>query len=152
MPKDAPVSPPRAETDRSADRVAALEETVEKLRARTEELRRERDQLLEENRALRQNVTHLRLLHDLEESIDDIEEKTGRLPAAPPPSDHLYTLLPSTFSFPVFFGIAESQGIDTDEARRCLLHFLAEELIVQEGSRLVKQEKPIEDATENVPG
>ena len=151
MPNDAPIFPSRMEPDRSVDRVVVLEETIDELRTRIDELKRERDQLLEENRDLRQKVTHLRLLHEPEEAIDDIEQKTTQLPAAPPPSDHLYTLLPPTFSFPVFFEIAESQGVDTDKARRCLLHFLAEDLIVQEGSPLVKQQKSSEDVIETAP-
>jgi regulator of replication initiation timing len=119
--------------------MASLEETVEELKAQNETLKAEREQLLEENRALRRELTQRRLLSDMEGTIDDIKDETGRLPAAPPPADDLFTLLPSSFAFPVFFQIAESRGLGTDEARRCLLHFLAEERVMQEGSRLVKK-------------
>lgn len=122
-----------------AEKVAALQETVEELQSRTEKLEAERDQLLEENRTLRREITQMRLLSDMEETIDTIEEETGNLPAAPPPAEDLYALLPPSFAFPVFFKIADSNGLDTAEARRCLLHFLAKDLVVQRGSRLVKQ-------------
>ncbi|HKL88451.1 MAG TPA: hypothetical protein VJ884_05560 [Salinibacter sp.] len=133
------ILPPRKERSPFAEKVAALRETVEKLQARTEKLEAERDRLLEENRSLRREMTQMRLLSDMEESIEAIEEETGRLPAAPPPAEDLYALLPPSFAFPVFFKIADSKGLDTAEARRCLLHFLAKDLVVQKGSRLVKQ-------------
>ena len=135
-----PVPPPREERGTSPENVAALRETIEELQSRNERLESERDQLLEENRALRREMTQMRLLSDMEESIDAIEEETGNLPAAPPPAEDLYALLPPSFAFPVFFKVADSNGLDTAEARRCLLHFLAKDRIVQKGSRLVKQQ------------
>jgi len=134
------VLPPRKERGPFAEKVAALRETVEELQTRTEKLEAERDRLLEENRSLRREMTQMRLLSDMEESIDAIEEETGHLPAAPPPAEDLYALLPPSFAFPVFFKVADSNGLDTAEARRCLLHFLAKDRIVQKGSRLVKQQ------------
>lgn len=138
MKKDEPIPPSRAEPDRTSGTVAAMEETIDELKARVEELEAERQALLTENRSLRQQLTQMRLLRDMEDTIDAIEEETNQPPAAPPPTDALYTLLPPSFAFPVFFQIAESAGLDSDETRRCLLHFLAEDRIVQEGSRLVK--------------
>jgi regulator of replication initiation timing len=134
-----PVPPPREERSPSPENVAALRETIEELQSRNERLEAERDQLLEENRALRREMTQMRLLSDMEESIDAIEEETGHLPAAPPPAEDLYALLPPSFAFPVFFEVADSNGLDTAEARRCLLHFLAKDRVVQQGSRLVKR-------------
>jgi regulator of replication initiation timing len=138
MKKDEPIPPTRTEPDRGTDAAVGHTETVENLRDRIEKLEAEREALLEENRALRRELTQLRLLSDMEKTIEEIEEETGRVPAAPPPAEDLYALLPSSFAFPVFFQIAESRGLDTAEARRCLLHFLAEDRVVREGSRLVK--------------
>jgi regulator of replication initiation timing len=149
--QNAVLLPSQTEHDRFIEKIAALKETVVELRARTSELKEEREQLLEENRALRHEITQLRLLQELEDSIDAIEDETGQLPAAPPSAEHLYTLLPPSFSFPVFFRIAESQGLETDEARRCLLHFLAKDLIAQEGSRLVKTQKAVGGGTNASP-
>ena len=138
MKTDEPIPPTRKNTDRGTDAAAGHMETIEKLRDRIEELETEREALLEENRTLRRELTQLRLLSDMEKTVEEIEEETGRVPAAPPPAEDLYALLPPSFAFPVFFRIAESKGLDTAEARRCLLHFLAEDRVVQEGSRLVK--------------
>ena len=146
LKQNGPIPPARATDDPPLQSVAALEKAVEELQNRNDDLKTERDRLREENRSLRKEVTHLRLLHELEDSIDAIEAETGGLPAAPPPAEHLYTLLPPSFSFPVFFEIADSRELGTDEARRCLLHFLAKDLIVQKGSRLVKTQKTIEEA------
>lgn len=139
MKKDEPISPTRVEQNRPSNAPSVSEKTIEDLEARIDELESEREALLEENRSLRRQVTQMRLLSDMEDTIDTIEEETGRRPAAPPPADDLYALLPPSFAFPVFFRIAESRGLDSDEARRCLLHFLGTDRIVQKGSRLVKQ-------------
>jgi hypothetical protein len=140
MKKDEPIPPTRSDQERATGRKAASEATVENLQARIEELEAEREQLLAENRSLRREITQMRLLSEMEDTIEAIEEETGRPPAAPPPADDLYALLPPSFAFPVFFRIAASEGLDSDATRRCLLHFLADDRIAQEGSRLVKQQ------------
>ena len=140
MQDDEPIPPSRAEPSRATGAATEREETIEALRARVDELEAEREQLLQENRSLRRELTQMRLLSEMEEAIETIEEETGQLPAAPPPAEDLYALLPPSFAFPVFFRIAESRGLGTDESRRCLLHFLAGDRIVQEGSRLVKKQ------------
>jgi len=139
MTTDEPIPPTRPGQNPPAGLRAELEETVEELRARVEELQAERETLLQENRSLRRELIQMRLLSDMEEAIEGIESETGHLPAAPPPADDLYALLPPSFAFPTFFRIAENRGLDSDETRRCLLHFLGNDRIVQEGSRLVKR-------------
>jgi predicted nuclease with TOPRIM domain len=131
----------RTEPLRFVEKISELQSTVEDLRSRNDELKAERDRLLEENRALRRQITHSRLLSGLEDTIDTIKAETGHLPAAPPPAEQLYYTLPPSFSFTEFFRIAENESLETDEARRCLLHFLAQDLVVQEGSRLVKDKE-----------
>jgi len=140
-----PARPPK---DWFRQRVAVLQETIKTLQARTEELKAERERLREENRALRRELTHSRLLQGIEEEIETVEAETGQPPAAPPPAEQLYHLLPSSFSFSEFFRIAESESLGSDEARRCLLHFLANDLVAQDGSRLVKTAKTVETAGE----
>lgn len=147
MKDDEPIPPSRAEPSRATGAATEREETIEALRARVDELEAEREQLLQENRSLRRELTQMRLLSEMEEAIEAIEEETGQLPAAPPPAEDLYALLPPSFAFPVFFRIAESRGLGTDESRRCLLHFLAGDQIVQKGSRLVKQRPADEGET-----
>lgn len=138
MEKNALISPMRSKPLRFAKKITALQKTVDDLQAKNEALKNERDRLLEENRALRQQITHFRLLDGFENAIDAIETDTGQPPAAPPSAEQLYHTLPPSFSFAEFFRIAQNESLGTDEARRCLLHFLAQNQVAQEGSRLVK--------------
>jgi hypothetical protein len=135
MKRDEPIPPTRTDADRTTRTATALAKTVEALRSRVGELEAERERLLEENRTLRREITQMRLLDDMKDALEEDPE-----PPAPPPADALYALLPSSFTFPVFFQLADSRGLDSEETRRCLLHFLAEDRIVQEGPRLVKQD------------
>jgi FtsZ-binding cell division protein ZapB len=146
MKKKTPIPPTRAEHDRLVEKVATLKATVDELRSRNETLEDEREDLLEENRMLRQKLTHTLLLDGFKDAIDSIETETGQLPAAPPPAERLYQTLPSSVSFAEFFRIADSTALDMDAARQCLLHFLAKDLLVQDGSRLVKQAETFQDA------
>jgi len=139
MKKNAPVPPSRAEHNRFLETIASLRETIDELQARNEALKRERQQLLEKNRSLRRELTQTRLLKELEDNIEAVATETEQLPSVPLPTEDLYHLLPSSFSFGEFFRIAESEDVETDDIRDCLLHFPAEGLITQEGSRLVKK-------------
>lgn len=151
MKKNAPIPSTRAEHDRLSEKVATLTETVDELRSRNEALAAEREDLLEENRRLRQKLTQTLLLDGFKDAIDSIEAETGQLPTAPAPAERLYQTLPSSFSFAEFFHIAENTALDMDEARQCLLHFLAQDLLVQDGSRLVKQQETFQSITEADP-
>jgi len=119
-------------------RIAELRERVRELRAETEDLEAKRDQLREENQSLRRDLTHFRLMDDLmglqETGTEDKE--TGRQQAR-----SLYQVLPPTCSFSTFFRTAEDEGLETEEARRCLRHFLSRGLLVQQGGQLAKQER-----------
>lgn len=139
MKTNAPIPPVQGEQNRLSRKIESLEQTVEKLRARNEKLEAERQELLEENWMLRRKMTLSLLIDGLETSIGVIKDETGAAPKAPPSAEQLYHTLPPSFSFSVFFQIAESENLDADEARRCLLHFFAEELVAQKGSRLVKE-------------
>lgn len=144
MKKNTSLPSPRVDHDRLVEKVATLKETIDELRDRTETLEDEREALLDENRVLRRKLTQILLLKEYEEAIDAIETETGQMPTAPPPAERLYQFLPSSFFFSEFFRMAGSTGVDMDEARQCLLHFLANDLIDQEGSRLVKKAETVQ--------
>lgn len=123
------------------DEIERLKGTIRELRACSEDLEAERQQLLRENRRLRREVTLSRLIEDLEASIESIDGMDNNEPEATPPAvDRLYEGLPDRFPFPSFFQIAEEMEIEASTARRCLLYFLSEDLLVQRGARLRKRE------------
>lgn len=124
------------------EEIERLKGTIQELRACSEDLEAERQQLLRENRRLRREVTLSRLIEDLEDSIESVDEIGHDEPdATPPPADRLYQELPDRFPFPNFFRIAEEAGLETKTARRCLVYFLAEDLLVQTGAQLEKPEQ-----------
>lgn len=117
-------------------RIANLQESVSALQAEAEDLKEERNQLRKENQALRRKLTHSRLIDDLLTTLNEEGPEEGR--EVPPTVRALYERLPACFSFPSFFDAAEDDGLDTDTARRCLQHFLNQQLLYQEGDQLTK--------------
>lgn len=120
------------------DRVTALRTRLRRLDARAEELEAERDRLQEENRTLRQRLTRARLADDVLRQAEAVANGDGAPAASSAPARRLYEALPDTGSFASFFRVAERQGMNTDAARRSLRHFLARDLLVQEGAQLTK--------------
>lgn len=129
-------TPSQPTLQRLLGHIAELKGNVAVLQAQKEELEDERDQLLRENRALRRKLTHAQLADGLLTTLDE----TGPSPdsESSSPVRELYEALPSRFSFPTFFEVAETGGLDTDTARRCLRHFLKRDLLYQEGRQLTK--------------
>jgi regulator of replication initiation timing len=125
------------------ERIESLMDAVEKLRTQNHHLEEERNDLQEENRALRRDLTESRLINHLEQSMPNVEEDGQSEQDPPPLAERLYEALPSSFSFPVYFQVAEDEDLDMDAARRCLQHFLMENQLVREGSRLRKREEPL---------
>lgn len=124
------------------DEIERLKRTIRELRACSEDLEAERQQLLRENRQLRREVTLSRLIEDLEASIQSVNGMGPDDPEmAPPAADRLYEALPERFPFPNFFQIAEDVGLEASTARRCLIYFLREEVLLQTGARLRKPEE-----------
>lgn len=119
--------------------IRAMRSTIEDLRDRRDELEDERERLLEENRALRREITQSRLIADLKTSSAVVDDGTPPAPVPTPSAEQLYHTLPSTFTYAEFFKIAENAGMALDEARGALRSLLAKDLIVQEGSRLKKE-------------
>jgi len=121
------------------DRVTALRTRLRRLSDRTEELEAERNRLREENRTLRQRLTRARLADDVLRQAESVVAGDEAPAASPAPVRRLYEALPDTGSFASFFRVAEREEMNTDAARRCLRHFLARDLLVQEGAQLTKQ-------------
>jgi regulator of replication initiation timing len=121
-----------------AGRIEKLEETVRRLRSRVAELESDREQLLEENQALRKEVTHARLVDTVLTTLED-ESDAASTPEAPSAAAGLHQALPPSFTFRTFFRVAEREGLDAADARRCLRHFLDQGCLTRDGSRLTKQ-------------
>ena len=121
------------------ERIKELEATVRRLRARVSELESDREHLLEENQALRKKVTHAHLADTLLATLDE-EEDAAPSPEPPSAATGLHRALPSSFTFRTFFRVAEREGLDTADARRCLRHLLDRGRLSRDGSRLTKQE------------
>lgn len=126
------------------ERIETLRDAVQTLRDRVEHLETERTELLEENRVLRRRLTHSQLVDDLLMTLEEEGGSITTMPDRPPSTERLYRVLPSSFSFPAFFQVAEEEGLDTGAARRCLRHFLARDRLVQEGTQLSKREQDSE--------
>jgi regulator of replication initiation timing len=119
--------------------IESLTEAVQELRARNNHLKTERSRLEEENRTLRKELTEYRLLNHLDQSVAEADENATATSSIPPIADHFYQVLPPSFSFRTYFQIAENKDLEMDAARRFLQHFLADERVVREGSRLRKR-------------
>lgn len=113
-----------------------LREAVDTLTRRNRELAEQRQDLLEENRALRREATLVRLYEDL--SLHAGPDDEARVAVLPPDAERLYRRLPVTFTFPLFFQRADAEGIEPEDARTCLLYFLKRSALSQTGSRLEK--------------
>lgn len=123
------------------DEIERLKRTIRELRACSEDLEAERQQLLRENRRLRREITVSQLIEDLEASIEPADGRDGTEPdTSPPVADRLYEQLPDHLPFPKFFQVAEEEGLDATTARRCLVYFLSKDLLVQTGARLRKRD------------
>lgn len=121
------------------DEIERLKRTVRELRECSKDLEAERQKLLRENRQLRREVTLSRLIEDLEASIESVDGMRASEPdLSPPAADRLYAELPARFPFPDFFQIAEEAGFEASTARRCLMYYLGEDLLVQTGAQLRK--------------
>jgi len=123
------------------DQIAKLQDTVRALQTSRDRLKLDHQALQEENQRLRREMTLAHLIEDLEASIEEVvgEEPASPPSASTPPARELYECLPSTFLFPVFFRMADETGVETEEARRALVRYLADGLLVQSGAYLRKQ-------------
>jgi hypothetical protein len=126
--------------------MATADATVQALTDRTETLEEECARLRRENQRLRRELTHAQLMHDLPGADDEAEAASTE--SRSPTARRLYRALPASVSFRGFFEAAEREGMGTDEARRCLRHFLARDLLVQDGARLTKRESLPSNGTE----
>jgi regulator of replication initiation timing len=130
-------------------RMATADATVQELTDRTETLEEECARLRQENRRLRRELTHAQLIHDLPGADDETEAPSTESP--PATARRLYRALPASVSFRAFFEAAEQEGMGADEARRCLRHFLARDLLVQDGARLAKRAAAIPEGEAATP-
>jgi len=130
-------SAPHRSRSEPADELRAK---IQRLRDRVEALEAERDRLRGENQALRDEVTHARLvdgvLASLEEGIRDVEPA----PESSPALVDLYRTLPSSCTFRTFFRVAENEGVDASDARRYLRQFLNRGHLARDGAQLRKQD------------
>ena len=137
----------------AARATGTLAEIIDELRRENERLRNERAELLAQNLALRREATLGRLYQDLERRKKEKQASTPDTtsmpaPAAiPAPAAELYHSLPKGFKFADFFRLAAERNVDTATARRCLLYFMEERLLVQTGSRLKKTDRVIRQAS-----
>lgn len=143
-------SPSEQQSDRPLigrlyETIARLHATVQSLRASGEELEAECRRLLDENQKLRRRATRSALLDDFEAppnraapQDEDAPETPATDALIPPQARRFYRQLPGRFPFPTFFRLAEAGGLDTSTARRCLMHYLLEDLLVQSGAYLEK--------------
>ena len=122
------------------EKIARLHASVQVLRRTSADLEADRQQLLEENRALRRRITVSTLIEDLEQSIESVAPD-GVDAIGPPSAQRLYQQLPDRFSFLHFFRVAEDEQLETTTARHCLAHYLAEGALVQSGAYLEKSER-----------
>jgi len=120
--------------------IAELKTVVERLQASQEALEANREDLQAENQRLRREMTLANLVEDLASSIEEVIEEDGGV-TVPPPAQRLYNQLPASFSFPAFFREVERQGVETAQARRYLVRYLADGLLVQSGAYLKKVER-----------
>jgi len=139
MTDTAPNSSTRRSRSDLTERIEELEATVQRLRRRVAKLKSDREHLLEENQALRKKVTHAHLADTLLATLDE-EEDAAPSPEPPSAATGLHRALPSSFTFRTFFRVAEREGLDTADARRCLRHLLDRGRLSRDGSRLTKQE------------
>jgi hypothetical protein len=146
----------RSQTGALYEEIARLHATIQSLRATGETLEAECRRLLEENQKLRRQATLSAYADDLdlafrqvgreEEASEnsDAGAKNAAGPQAssllpiPPQAERFYRQLPGRFTFPSFFHLAEAAGLGKRPARRCLMHYLVEELLVQSGAYLEK--------------
>lgn len=114
-----------------------LRAEITQLKEDNAQLRAQRKELLRENRQLRQEATIVRLYKNLPGSHDPADGAAHPLtPQAE--QENFYQTLPDTLTVRAFFRHAETQGVGTQRARECLLHFLKHDLLDQAGSRLEK--------------
>lgn len=118
-------------------------EVIDELRRENERLRDERAELLAQNRTLRREATLGRLYHDLDRRKKEKRASTSDTTSIPASAAELYHSLPIAFKFADFFRLASECDVDTATARRCLLYFLEEQLLMQTGSRLHKTDRVI---------
>jgi len=120
--------------------IAELKTVVERLQASQEELEADREELQAENQRLRREMTLSNLVDDLASSIEEAIEEDGSV-TVPPPAQRLYDQLPASFPFPAFFREVERQDLEMAQARRYLVRYLADGLLVQSGAYLQKVER-----------
>lgn len=134
------IPPSRSDQELIADlqrQIAELKTAMSELQRSQDALEANREALETENRRLRREMTLANLIEDLEASIEDVVEDDGSV-TVPPPAQRLYECLPATFLFPAFFRIADDERFDTAEARRYLVRYLADGLLIQSGAYLKK--------------
>ena len=121
----------------SSQELERLRAEITQLKEDNAQLRAQREDLLEENRQLRQEATVVRLYKNLSRTYEPVDGAAHPLtPQAE--QEKLYQTLPDTVTVREFFQHADTQGVDTQRARECLLHFLKHNLLAQAGSRLDK--------------
>ena len=121
----------------TTDEIDRLSEMLRALQSKVARLEERRAALLRENRALRQEVTRHRLVDDL---VSETAEGNVDSDESLPPARRLYDQLPDRSSFGQFFQLAEAMGLDTEMARRCLLHLLRTRRLIPSGASLRKAE------------
>jgi hypothetical protein len=134
------VPPSRSDQDVIADlqaQIVELQAVVERLQTSRNELEDSQEMLRSENLRLRREMTLANLVEDLEASIEDVVEEDGSV-TVPSPAQRLYEQLPPSFPFPLFFRMVEQEGLDMAQARRYLVRYLADGLLVQSGAYLKK--------------
>lgn len=121
----------------------SFEETREEIRQRLDwlldeiaQLTRENRRLLKENEKLRQEITLLRL-HQEGSSPTKGKQKEGAT-SVPHEALAFYEQLPPCLNFAMFFRQADSCGISSEQAKRYLLRFLREDMLLQKGSHIKK--------------
>lgn len=132
-------APRPATVEELHERIATLHAMIQQLRTVRTDLENERQRLLKENRALRREATLSALMKDLDVSGDALGDgEPAGDDTSPLPAEVLFDRLPARFSFPLYFKRVQDEGIDSETARRCLVHYLREGRLVQNGAYLKK--------------
>lgn len=122
------------------DQVAELQATVEALQASRDALELDHRELQAENQRLRREMTLANLIEGLQSSLEEVVAEEP-FPDPKTPLEHrLYEHLPSSFPFSAFFRMADEADVETTDARRILVRYLADGLLVQSGAYLQKRE------------
>lgn len=120
-----------------SQQLAELKSVVSDLETDRETLKADQQKLQEENQQLRRELTLVHLIEDLQSVV---EEELEELPptTASSPAQRFYDQLPARFRFARFFQMADEADLEMKQARRFLVRYLADEMLVQSGAYLEK--------------